>query len=63
VLICSERKVLVAGGWFSERKVLLADKPNEQGDNCLFFLNNISVLLLSFKTNECFCYLLKQMRT
>jgi hypothetical protein len=34
VLICSERKILLAGTWWllcSERKVLVADKPSEQG--------------------------------
>jgi hypothetical protein len=34
VLICSERKVLVAGGWFVPREKycwLVADKPSEQG--------------------------------
>jgi hypothetical protein len=34
VLVCSERKVLLAVGWWlvcSERKVLVADKPSEQG--------------------------------
>jgi hypothetical protein len=34
VLVCSERKVLLAGCWWlvcSERKVLLAGKPSEQG--------------------------------
>jgi hypothetical protein len=37
VLICSERKVLIAGGWFVLRKKywwLVADKPSEHGDNC-----------------------------
>jgi hypothetical protein len=36
MLICSERKVLLAGCWWlvcSERKVLLADKPNEQAED------------------------------
>jgi hypothetical protein len=35
VLICSERKVLLADCWWlvcSERKVLVADKPNKQAD-------------------------------
>jgi hypothetical protein len=34
VLICSERKVLVAGGWFVLREKyrwLVADRPSEQG--------------------------------
>jgi hypothetical protein len=34
VLICSERKILVVGGWFVLREkygCLVADKPNEQG--------------------------------
>jgi hypothetical protein len=34
VLICCERKVLLAGGWFVLREKycwLVADKPNEQG--------------------------------
>jgi hypothetical protein len=37
VLICSERKVLLASCWWlvicSERKVLMADKLDEQGGN------------------------------
>jgi hypothetical protein len=40
VLICYERKVLLADCWWlvcSERKVLVADKPNEQGGNPLIF--------------------------
>jgi hypothetical protein len=35
MLVCFERKVLLAGSWWlicSERKVLLADKPNEHAD-------------------------------
>jgi hypothetical protein len=37
MLVCSERKVLLAGRWWlicSERKILLADadKPSEQGE-------------------------------
>jgi hypothetical protein len=35
VLICSERKVWVAGGWFVLREKycwLVADKPNEQDE-------------------------------
>jgi hypothetical protein len=38
VLVCSERKVLLAGCWwlvYFERKVLLADKPSQQGGNDL----------------------------
>jgi hypothetical protein len=34
VLVCSERRVLLAGCWWlvrSKRKVLLAGKPSEQG--------------------------------
>jgi hypothetical protein len=34
VLVCSERKVLLAGGWFVVREkycCLMADKPSEQG--------------------------------
>jgi hypothetical protein len=34
VLVCSERKVLLAGGWFVLREKsswLVADKPSEQG--------------------------------
>jgi hypothetical protein len=30
VLIGSERKILVLGGWFVLRVCLVADKPNEQ---------------------------------
>jgi hypothetical protein len=40
VLVCSKRKVLLAGCWWlvcSERKVLLADKPSEEGDIGLFY--------------------------
>jgi hypothetical protein len=36
VLICSERKVLLADCWWlvcCERKVLLADKPNKQSED------------------------------
>jgi phosphomevalonate kinase len=35
VLICCERKVLLAGGWFVLREKyrwLVVDKPNEQAD-------------------------------
>jgi hypothetical protein len=35
VLICSERKVLLAGGWFVVREQycwLVADKPSEQAE-------------------------------
>jgi hypothetical protein len=35
VLVCSERRVLVAGGWFVLREKycwLVADEPSEQGD-------------------------------
>jgi hypothetical protein len=35
VLVCSERKVLVAGGWFVVREKycwLVADKPSEQAE-------------------------------
>jgi hypothetical protein len=36
MLICSERNVLLAGGWFVLREKycwLVADKPNEQGES------------------------------
>jgi hypothetical protein len=35
VLVCSKRKVLLAGCWvavYCETKVLVADKPSEQAD-------------------------------
>jgi hypothetical protein len=45
VLICSERRVLLAGCWWlicSERKVLLvADKPNEQGVGVVVLLESL----------------------
>jgi hypothetical protein len=44
VLVCSERRVLLAGCWWlvcSERKVLLADKPSEQDDKWSLYFQNI----------------------
>jgi hypothetical protein len=46
VLICAERKVLLAGCWWlvcSERKVLLlvADKPSEQAAACKLNLTGV----------------------
>jgi hypothetical protein len=41
VLVCSERKVLLAGCWWlvcSERKILLTDKPSEQGVRKLLYM-------------------------
>jgi hypothetical protein len=41
VLVCSERKVLLAGCWWlvcSERKILLTDKPSEQGVRKLLYI-------------------------
>jgi hypothetical protein len=49
VLICFERKVLLACCWWlicSERKVMLTGKPNEQGAGAFIFDYFISVLVL-----------------
>jgi hypothetical protein len=44
VLVCFERRVLVAGGWFVVREKycwLVVDKPSEQGAQTEFSTNSV----------------------
>jgi hypothetical protein len=52
VLICSERKVLLAGGWFVLREKycwLVADKPSEQAVNFHFIVRKLAILSVLLK--------------